>query len=120
MIALLVIMRYEFADRPAERLLAKEDDSVQAFLLDGSHEPFRVSVQIRRFRRQHHRLHASGLEDRAKLLGEYRFPIKDQVTLVDQNTLRRVRQIAANLLHPLATRLWHDASKSPHDASTIR
>ena len=81
MIALLVIMRYEFGDRPAERLLTKEDDSVQAFLLNGSHEPFHVRIQIRRFRRQHHRLYASCLEDHAKLLGEYRIPIKDQVTL---------------------------------------
>ena len=47
MVPLSVIMFQELADSPAQRRLAEEDEPRKGFVLEASHEPFQVWIQIR-------------------------------------------------------------------------
>jgi hypothetical protein len=47
-IALRVIVHYEFGDGTTQRSLPYENHSLQAFLLDRAHEALRMGIQIRR------------------------------------------------------------------------
>src|SRR5262245_17565495 len=52
MVPLPMIMRHKLANRISQRVFTKEDHLLQAILLNRSDEPFRISIQIRRLRRQ--------------------------------------------------------------------
>ena len=62
MIALMVVVLDEFADYAAQRALADEDHTLDAGLLDGPDEAFRMGVQIGRPGRQSHRCDTGGRE----------------------------------------------------------
>ena len=47
MVPLSVIMFQELADSRAKRRLAEEDEPRKGFVLEASHEPFQVWIQIR-------------------------------------------------------------------------
>ena len=47
MVPFVVVVPHEFVGRSAQRILAKEDHTIKAALLDRADEPLGVSVQIR-------------------------------------------------------------------------
>lgn len=70
MIPFQVVMCHELPDCPAQRTLAKKDQSIQAPLFDRAHKAFRMRVQIGRARRQFHRLDSNFRKHPLKLRGE--------------------------------------------------
>ena len=69
----------------------QQNDSVETFLLDGAHEPFRVGVQIRASRRQLDRLDTAALEDLAESTAEERISVVNQVPRSSEKAIDRVR-----------------------------
>ena len=70
--------------------LAEEDDSVETLLFDGSHEPFRVGVQVGASRGQLDRLDTAAREDLEESTGVER----PEPGLRDDSTA------SADFLHP--------------------
>jgi len=65
-----IIMRIEFRNRPPQRRLADQDDSVQAGTLNTTYKTVRESIQIGTSRRKSERFHAGAFEHFPQLLGE--------------------------------------------------
>src|SRR5271156_6353626 len=68
----------------------------------------RVGIQIRRSRRQLHRLHPGISYHLQKLSGEQRITIVNLVSLSRQDSLLRIREIARDLAHPQSIRATRD------------
>jgi hypothetical protein len=100
MIPLQVVMCHELPDRLPQRTLAKEDQSIQARLLDGPHKAFRMGVQVGGTRRQLHRLDSNIREHIHELRREQRVAIMDQIPLSKQQTIDGIAEIPSDLAHP--------------------
>ena len=111
MIPFVMIVCQKLVDRIAQRVLSKEDHAIQSALLDGAHKPLRVSIQIRRARRQLYCLDTFLLQEVAELRGEDRIAIHDQVSNAQQEPIDWIRSIAGDLLDPTRVRMLCDARK---------
>ncbi len=85
-------------------LPAKEDHSVQAFVLDRFDENLGICIQVRASWRQLDDLHSRSFQYLGKVLGEQRVAVMDQVSLSLQEAIEPVCQMPCNLIHPLAIR----------------
>ena len=83
-----------------QRVLAKDDHSLQAVLFDRSDKPFGVCVEIGRPWRELDRLHANIAEDSEELGSEQRIAVVDQLLLHDEEAIDSVSQIARDPRHP--------------------
>ena len=78
MIPLPMIMLDVLHDRPAQMTLPERDHTVQALLVDRSHEPFRVRVGIGRQVRRLRHADPGLAQSRAHRHAPFRVPITDQ------------------------------------------
>src|SRR5215831_14291648 len=100
MVTLQMIMRHELANRIPQRVFTKEDHLPQAILPNRSDEPFRISIQIRRLRRQFDGLDSDRGKRSEKLPRVEWISIVDQIPLPREKTINRIGQIACDLNHP--------------------
>lgn len=77
MISLSGIMRNEFGDGPAKRLLTEEGHPIQALAFDRQNKPFHVSVQIRGTVRQPNDVRSGLLDQVSKVRGELLIAVQD-------------------------------------------
>ena len=98
MVAFTVVMHSEFGRCATNRAFAKEDQSLQATLLDRAHESFCVGIPIRASCRQFHRCHTGFSVHLQELIREQRISVVDQVALALENTVNRVGQVAPDLV----------------------
>src|SRR5262249_18152573 len=89
MIALVMIMRYEFSSRFPHRSLAEQDHPLQAGSLDRAYKPFRVRVKLHRgYTRFGHQAQELGRKQRIAIM--------DEVALALQQAGHRIREVAAD------------------------
>jgi len=74
-------MRHEFVNPFAQRALAEEDHALQAGFLDAAYESLSVGVQIRRSRRQFHRLYTSSGKHIQEISREQWVAVVNEVSL---------------------------------------
>src|SRR5262249_12256777 len=79
MVTLQMIMRHKLANRIPQRVFTKEDHLPQAILPNRSDEPFRISIRIRRLRRQFDGLDSDRGKRSEKLPRVKRISIVDQI-----------------------------------------
>jgi hypothetical protein len=89
--------------------IAEGDDVPQAFVLDGTNEPFSVCVQVWAVRGQPQHLHARGLQDAPEVGRVERVSVDDQVAEARQRTGHGVGEVASGLGHPVAVSPAGDA-----------
>ena len=70
MVALAVIMLTKSKNRLAQRVLAEENQALEALRFQAPVEPFQVRIQVGRSCRQYDWLDAGLLQQRAKLRGK--------------------------------------------------
>src|SRR5664280_3918769 len=90
----------ELLDQVEQMPLPEDHEVVQALGSYCLHEPLRVRVAVRTLRWDRRALHAAGFEKRRPCLREQRVSVVDQVACVAQESVRRIKQIPGNLLHP--------------------
>ncbi len=95
MISLSMIMRSEFGDGPAKRLLTEEDHPIQALAFDRQNKPFDVSVQIRGTVRQPNDVRSRLLDQVPKVRGELLIAVQDEEALAEENAVDWVGEITA-------------------------
>src|SRR5262249_37023451 len=100
MVTLQMIMRHKLTNRIPQRAFAKEDHLPQAILPNRSDEPFRISIQIRRLRRQFDGLDSDRGKRSEKLSRVKRISIVDQIALPREKTINGIGEIACDLNHP--------------------
>jgi len=93
-------MRHEFVNPFAQRALAKEDHALQAGFLDAAYESLSVGVQVRRSRRQFHRLYTCSGKHIQELSREQWVAVVNEVPLPTQNSLICSGEIPGDLAHP--------------------
>jgi len=96
-----MIMSNGFRNRFPERFLAKENQPVQAFGCQTSHEPFQRGMPIRGTARQPDRLDASQLKTFVKFQSELRIPVQNQLRGFAQEAIIRIRQAVDSIQPPL-------------------
>src|SRR5450759_1547424 len=77
-IALVMIVRDVFRDRPSEMPLANRNQPIEALLFDRSHEPFGVGIRIGRLIRRQHHADARFTQSRAHGRAPFRVPVTDE------------------------------------------
>src|SRR5712692_3877852 len=100
MIPLVVKMRHILRQRMAERGFPKEDEPRETLLLDGSHPPLCIGIEIRRPRRQWYALDPGCVDDLLKGGAVLPVPVMDQILPGRQATPRLHRHVAGHLHHP--------------------
>ena len=100
MVALAVIMLSKSKNRLAQRVLAEENQALEALRFQAPVVPFQVRIQVGRSCRQYDWLDAGLLQQRAKLRRELGVPIHEDIALALQKAIVRSRQVARYLLHP--------------------
>jgi hypothetical protein len=100
MVSLRVIMLQELVNCVAKHVLAEEDQSRKAFVLDTLHESFNVRIQIGRPWRKFYSLDAFTFEYLAEHLGELRVAIDQDVSFAEKEAIFHVGQVPGDLLHP--------------------
>jgi len=101
----------EFGERPAQVGFPEDDDLIQAFLLDGPNEAFRVRIAIGRLKRRLHDADADigqGLAERRAPLG---IPIADQDPMASEHTVISGGQHTSDLKHKGVIRMWRRSHK---------
>src|SRR6266446_4491197 len=99
-IPLIMIMCHILRQRMAERRFSKEDEPRPAFLLDGSHPPLRVGVEMRRPWRQRHSLDSGRVDDLLKSGAIFPVSVMDQVLPGREDAPLLHRDVARHLHHP--------------------
>src|SRR5215470_4081723 len=99
MVPLQMIMRQKLANRIPQRVFTKEDHLPQAILPNRSDEPFRVSIQIRRLRRQFDGLDSDRGKRSEKVPRVKRIAIVDQIPFPCEKNINGIGQIACDLNH---------------------
>ena len=97
MIPLTVVMLDVLGDRPAKMTVAERDHSVEAFVFDRAHEPFGISIRIRRLKRRLHDPDPGLAQPVAHRRAPLRVTITDQHAMADENTLVRSGERVAYL-----------------------
>ncbi len=87
-VALGVVVREEFGDRPPRHAPAEEHHLRQALVLDGPHEPLGDGVHVRRAHGGQHGLDPRARQRLAERLGELRVAIDDEELLAEQGSRR--------------------------------
>src|SRR5262249_42748591 len=100
MVAFTVVVHNEFGRCATNRAFAKEDQPVQARLLDRAHESLCIGVQIRTSRWESYRLHAHIGKHAQELYREQRISIVDQVAFALEDSVHRISKVAPDLVHP--------------------
>src|SRR5262249_10824482 len=100
MVTLQMIMRHKLANRIPQSVFTKEDHLLQTILPNRSDEPFRISIQIRRLRRQFDGLDSDRGKRSEKLPRVKRISIVDQIALPREKTINGIGEIAFDLNHP--------------------
>src|SRR6516225_5803582 len=99
-VALAMVMRHEFSSRFPHRALAKQDHPLQTRFLDRAYKPFRVRVQIGTARWKLHRGNTRFSQQAQELGRKQRITIMDEVALAIEQAVHRIREVAADLIHP--------------------
>jgi len=90
----------EFPDQVAQMSLAENHEVIQALVLDGSDESFRVRIAIWALRWDFHALHAPSFENRDERLREQRSRSWIRYFAPRRNPSTGFCQIASHLHHP--------------------
>ena len=104
-ISFSVIMRDESTHSSPRRVLAKENQFVQALGFQRSKEPFQVCVQAWASRRQPYWLHALASQACTKRPTERRVAVHHQVTLILKKTILVVGQFEGDRFHQRFVRM---------------
>ena len=72
MVSLVMVVRDILVDRASHVALAEWNQSMQAFELDGAHEPFTVSVEMQTPWRQDERLHSARTQHLVEVMSKFR------------------------------------------------
>ena len=97
-----------FVDGPAERLLAKEDQVVEAFAFYRRNETFGVSILLRAAYACLDHFHAGAGQDLAEATGEEGIMVANEEARILQKTVNAIGEIAGQLLHDLPVELASD------------
>ncbi len=83
-VSLSQIMETIFAESAFQRIPAKQDHAVQAFLFDGTYEALRVRIAVRRFWRNWDDVHIVFLQNFSKLSCLFRISVDDEVRVASE------------------------------------
>jgi len=100
MISFSMIMGNEFLSGITQRFVAEENHAVKTFFFYGSNETFEMCRQIRGSRGQANTMGARLLNQFAKCRGVFAISIHEQIPLMAQESINRIREIPAHLHHP--------------------
>src|SRR6476620_8130624 len=108
--AFFVIMNDKRSDGRAEMPFAKEHHSLHALGLDGLDKAFGERVQIRTPRRKDHRRHTAVASQASKGRGGQRITVDDEVLDTFEEAVADIGDIASDLCHPSLVWLTGDSS----------
>ena len=108
MVSLVMVLFDELVDELAYMGLAKRNHATETLLFDRSDEPLGRGVEIGTLRWQPNRLDTATRQDLAEDTPVQGIAVVDQMGRGPQTALRRVGQIAGQVLHPRAVRLRVD------------
>ncbi len=114
-----VIMFNVIVDRSFQRALAKEDQLVEAFFLDGSHESLGVGVEVGTSWRQPEAFDPRRFEDCSERLAMFGIPVENHVLHTVGEAGVGHRDVACNLIHPLLSRVCRHARDVDLPASDV-
>jgi hypothetical protein len=115
--AFAMIMVNVFTDGSSYVVFAQENEAFETLGLDGEDEPLRVCVQVGTLGRQPKWFDSRPAKETAKLLGEERIAVEDELSFAKQEAIACIGEIARDLHHPRAVWLGTDAGDI--DASRI-
>ena len=104
-----VVVLNVLVDRISEMPFTEDDHSIKALRFDRSDETLSVSVQVRTFRWEFHTTDTSSRERRRKLRRVQRVTIMNEVTFLEEESVKAVCQIPRHLVHPGSIWFWSDA-----------
>jgi len=107
-ISFTMIMGHELVNRLSQRAFSEQDHPLQAGLFDTAHKSLGVGIQIRRSRRQFHRLYTCLCKHVQEFVREQWIAIMDEVSLPSHHAIDRIGQIPTNLTHPQSVRCTCD------------
>ena len=93
----MMVVRSKLASSSPKRPFSKEDQPAETFVLDRSHEPLGVGVQVGRPRRQANDLDAGISEQIPEGRRVFRIPIKDDELLAREESIDGVGEISPDL-----------------------
>ena len=94
MISLVMIMLEKLTCGILKRTLTEEDELLQSFFFDTPHEPFDVRRQIGRSGRKPDRLDAFTLKDLSEPLAEFRVPVHNQISFLEQESVKGISDVS--------------------------
>ncbi len=106
MVSLSQIMETIFAESAFQRIPAKQDHAVQAFLFDGTYEALRVRIAVRRFWGNRDDVHIVFLQDFLKLSCLFRISVDDEVRIASKKAVVERREVERDLFHEDSVWVW--------------
>ena len=100
MISLEVIVGRIFPQRPSQRCFTKEDQPIEAFGFDRTHEALSIGVEVRRSRRQSNDRRSRFLYQLTEVITVFGIAINDEFSIAVQHTNVITRHVPGHLQHP--------------------
>ena len=106
-----VIVRDVLTNSCSKRIFAKEDHSFQAVFLDRADKPLRICIQVGRTWWKLHRVDSGLVEEADKLLRVERIAVMNQISILLQEAILAIGDVASDLSHPESICASRDSAK---------
>jgi hypothetical protein len=105
MVTFTVIVGHELRERAAQVPLSERNEAVETFLFDGTNEPLRVRIAVRRPERYPYNPHTRCLEDVPNGGAPLAITVADEKSLSIEHAVDGIRQLPRDLEHERFVRM---------------